>query len=291
MPAKGHVGASFSVGPNGEIAYTTGSSPSNRLMIRKDKVATELASSGYFEGVSLSRDGSKLVFASGPNHDTRLSLRVMDLKTKKTVIIPEQTDTNQLSPSWSPIKDEIVYRGAKQPELGSSKTGTWKKFEIWVTDVTGNRRQLTNERFQKMSPPRWSADGSKLVFSFLDSQATAKVRVIDSQSGKKIFEALLMDNDNHPFFLNDEVAMVSDRDHPFEYGFITMKPDGIVNKLSLPLGYYMLPVQASDGSIYALEDAEKNFLFRLIAFDPKTGTKNVVMERTEFDEPVKPANR
>jgi len=155
-----------------KIAYTqkSGDSPSQLWIVDKD--GSNKTRLGTSENVGMGKDwcplGLKILY-SARNSKEKPDLWVIDwYGTNQTQL----TDTpyGEWNPSFSPDGKRIVYI--------SDEGG---KPEIWIRDIEGNyRTRLTDNIGIIDSIPRWSPDGSKIIFTAHNLQNTTGNSVTNS---------------------------------------------------------------------------------------------------------------
>jgi Tol biopolymer transport system component len=95
------------------------------------------------------------------------------------------------SPAWSPDGQYIAYvampdRGHLLEEGVPAIRQALMERHIWINNVSGNTqpRQLTNDAGYRDEWPLWSADGSHILFTRLDSQDRASLWLIPAEGGE-----------------------------------------------------------------------------------------------------------
>ncbi|RXA17405.1 hypothetical protein EQO05_12205 [Methanosarcina sp. MSH10X1] len=181
-----------------KIVYTqkSGDSPSQLWIVDRDGSSKHRL--GNSENIGMGKDWCPLglkVLYSAKNSKEKPDLWVIDwYGTNQTQL----TDTpyGEWNPSFSPDGKRIVYV--------SDEGG---KPEIWLRDIEGNyRTRLTNSAGMIDSIPRWSPDGSKIVFAAHSRQNISGNSTMDS-----LTSALSGDSDNSiisysPAVTNDSTA-------------------------------------------------------------------------------------
>ena len=121
---------------------------------RVDRFADELPNVRSIEETAISTDGARVAYIVNG------TLHVESLATDKGKSISPSGDLETRDLAWSPDGKRLAYV-ANKPHSQAS--------QVWVADVTnGKPKQITNVTGY-VSTPRWSADGSKLAFLFIEN--------------------------------------------------------------------------------------------------------------------------
>ncbi|GBF33659.1 hypothetical signaling protein [Desulfocucumis palustris] len=125
---------------------------------------------GYPEWVSWSPDGSNLLVVKGTGREIwqNKSLVVCDVKTGKSVDLPQKPGAVSLDPEWSPDGKYIAYVQAveqKEGISGAEGVASWEQTRtLWVADSNGKNARRINEAGAGISRPLWSQNGSHIIY-------------------------------------------------------------------------------------------------------------------------------
>jgi hypothetical protein len=169
---------------------------------------------------SLSSNGSSIVYAK--MHRARHGGIVWDLK-----VADVQRGTSRwitwgrraTHPDWSPTEDRIVYAGIDGPTTN-----------LYTSDPDGvNVRQLTDHTFDvQVLSPRFSPDGSRLVFSRFERGRGVDLAVLDLASGRTRYVTENPSHDFRPLWSLDgtRIFFTSDRSRDEVPNLFTLPADG-----------------------------------------------------------------
>ncbi len=122
------------------------------------------------EWLTWSPDGSKLLAVKGTGREIWLnkSLVVCDVKTGKSIDLPQEPGTVSLDPDWSPDGKYITYVQAAEPEediSGAEGVASWEQTRtLWVADADGKNARQIKEAGTGIKRPLWSRDGAHIVY-------------------------------------------------------------------------------------------------------------------------------
>ncbi len=284
-----HESASFTISADTKtIVWTSGESGQNRLLIRKaDGTTKTLASGAYFEHPALSPDGHTVIVSVGNNYRSKLDLVQFDVESGTRTELLKELDASKYSTDFSPDGHWVALNVGARPKSHSMGGVQWTDFDLYVMDVaTRKARRLTETKFTKIFGPRWSPDGTSLIFSFIDYDGVSWLRELKLSDGSTIEETQLKNNESMPVYWGKQVVIVSDRDNFGRYRIAVVNPsNGTVTPITHEDGFYADPQVAKD-KIYVLEDVTHAMRFRISEIDPKTGASQEILPESAFD-PVK----
>jgi Tol biopolymer transport system component len=162
FPITDHLGSSrssafFSVSESGGIAYITGASSGARQLAwldRTGKLLSSVGPSGESDGVSLSRDGSRLAFTNSERAGTNTNLWLFDLARgiPSPFTFHEALDTDAV---WSPDSSKVAFSSNRDGPYG-----------LYVKEANGSaseQRLHKSEFVERVTD--WSADGRFLMYT------------------------------------------------------------------------------------------------------------------------------
>lgn len=280
-----HDGASFAVSADGKVvAWTTGSGSNNILRVQREGKISDVAKGTYHEGPTFSPDARTVVVAIGPNFRSRLEIVEFDIASGKKSVLISADDRSNSMPSLSPDGKKLAFIRAAKPRSQSMGGVQWQDFDLYVANADGtDASAITTSKFVRATTPRWSPDGSRIVFSALDREGLWQILEFDSESKKPLRKITGKNNESMPVFVGDRMAIVSDRESPGKYTVGYLDSGGKLEPLLQAPGYY-LDLQAASDTIYALEDVTHKMRFRISAIDAKTGAIREVVPEASFDE-------
>ncbi|MPZ49585.1 MAG: hypothetical protein GEU75_09860 [Dehalococcoidia bacterium] len=140
------------------------------------------------EFIDLSPDGTKLAIAEGTIRYTwtRKRIAVADLSSGSLTYLTDE-QTAALSPVWSPDGKQIAHLAG--PDIGDVPGGNPAKDgmaqrRIWIMEADGSgNRPLTTAEAYREEAPRWSPDGSTILFVRLDSEDQASLWMVPADGG------------------------------------------------------------------------------------------------------------
>lgn len=138
------------------IAYSSAVPGEAHICIQGRRVLCLPRQSGWDRDPQWSPDGARLAFLT---HEGELYLYVAS-----TGALNEYAAFNVAVSDyrWSPDSSEIAYAGSTRDTYASS---------LYILDIQGVRHRKVSERIQGASTPRWSPDGTHLLFSgFVDNE-------------------------------------------------------------------------------------------------------------------------
>lgn len=129
---------------------------------------------GTSENIGVGKDwcplGLRIIYSAKDLKDT-CDLWVIDFYGTNQAQLTN-TSYNEWNPSFSPDGKWIAY---VSDEGGSP--------DIWIKDIEGNyRAKLTNNTGSPYSVPKWSPDGSKIVFAGYDRRNSSTINITDTDT-------------------------------------------------------------------------------------------------------------
>src|SRR4029077_10375181 len=137
----------------------------------------------FDDQAALSPDGNSLAFVS--TRDTGVTdIYVLDMKTRQTRNLTNSPG-GDYRPSWSPDGRRIAFSSDRGTKLQRSK-GNWEQVQaasVYVVGADGgDLRRLSSGDGQFAGSPKWSPDGSRVVFYELAVADTFRVRGLGAQA-------------------------------------------------------------------------------------------------------------
>jgi Tol biopolymer transport system component len=136
----------------------------------------------YDDQAALSPDGNSLAFVSTRDTGTT-DIYVMDMKTRKVRNLTNSPG-GDFRPSWSPNGQMIAFSSDRGTKIQRSK-GTWEhvhQASVYVMGADGRNPHKISADGQFAGSPKWSADGSRLVFYELAVGDTFRARGLPEQA-------------------------------------------------------------------------------------------------------------
>ena len=132
---------------------------------------------------ALSPDGSSLAFVS--TRDTgSTDIYLLDLKTRRTRNLTNSPG-GDYRPSWSPDGRRIAFSSDRETPLARSR-GNWEQVQaasVYVMGVDGrDLRKLPAAEGQFAGSPKWSTDGTRVVFYEIPVADTFRARGLGAQA-------------------------------------------------------------------------------------------------------------
>ena len=131
---------------------------------------------------ALSPDGSSLAFVSTRDGGST-DIYILDMKTRQTRNLT-RSPGGDYRPSWSPDGKRIAFSSDRGTTLQRSK-GNWEQIQetsVYVVGADGlNLRKVSAGGGQFAGSPKWSPDGSRLVFYELAAADTFRARGVGAQ--------------------------------------------------------------------------------------------------------------
>ena len=156
----------------------------------------------FDDQAALSPDGNSLAFVSSRNKGTT-DIHILDLKTRSVRNLTNAPG-GDFRPSWSPDGKRLAFSSDRGTPLRRS-AGTWEHVHaasVYVIDADGRGLRKVSSDGQLAGSPKWSPDGTRLVFyelavadTFtargLPGQASVQSRIvsIDLSSGARVEHA------------------------------------------------------------------------------------------------------
>lgn len=250
------------ISPDGsKVAYYSDSHDFTKIFI-SDLTGTVLMKigqygyGGYFEsfqpfrsGMCWSPSGDRLAFIT-KNHGVN-EIRIIDIAQKKLVHTSVPALAGISSPDWAPNGKMLVFCGLKEHRL-----------DVYLYEIeTQSLIQLT-DNIQEESDPRFSKDGSSIVFTAIDTMGSADRTVSHLSPKSNLF---LIDiaskrvrqltdtqwNEKHPCFSPDgnSLIFVSDRNGIDNIYSISLENPENVHALTDIIGGCSYPDWASENNI------------------------------------------
>ena len=174
-----------------EVVFTSersGSADIFRARVDGTMVEQLTNSPAFDDQAALSPDNRSLAFVSSRG-DGSTDIYIMDLQSRR---IRNLTDApgGDFRPSWSPDGEKIAFsseRGTGFPHQDfPAPAGKWEHTQaasIYLinTDGTGLRK-ITTDLSMTVGSPKWSSDGSKVVFYEMPVRDTFLARVVGGQA-------------------------------------------------------------------------------------------------------------
>ena len=182
--------ASFSHDGQWVVFTSERSGSADIFRARVDGTAMErlTASSAFDDQAALSVDNCSLAFVSSRG-DSSADIYIMDLESRKTRNLTNAAG-GDFRPSWSPDGEMIAFssdRGTGFPHQDfPAPAGRWEHVQaasvyLINTDGTGLRK-LTTDLEMTAGSPKWSSDGSKIVFYEMPVRDTFQARFGSGQT-------------------------------------------------------------------------------------------------------------
>ncbi len=182
------------ISPNGAmIAYYSDAKDYTKIFItdRKKKIRLKISQQGFgdqFESFQPFRSGmcwgpesDQLAFVA--KNDGKNELRVVNIKTKKHAATYKPKLASITSPDWSPDGNSFVFVGLKNHQT-----------DVYQYTLNDNKLiQLTND-IQSESNPRFSPDGSLVIFAKKDTCGIAQRKNFSQHPKSNLFLIDLNDN-------------------------------------------------------------------------------------------------
>src|ERR1700676_5314680 len=135
------------------------------------------ASFAFDDQAALSPDGNSLAFVS--TRDTgSTDIYILDMKTRQTRNLTHSPG-GDYRPSWSPDGRTIAFSSDRGTKLERSK-GNWEQIQeasVYVVGADGrDLRKLSSGEGRFAGSPKWSPDGTRVVFYELAAGDTFRVR-------------------------------------------------------------------------------------------------------------------
>ena len=109
------------------------------------------------------------------------------------------SDFNHKFPNYSPTTNQIVYV--------SNESGN---YELWIADPDGNNRQQLTQLEMTVRYPRWSHDGSKVVFlAPIAEEVGDKLYIVDVKTKQLSVLKTKYRNHNQPSWSKDDKKVIS----------------------------------------------------------------------------------
>ncbi len=224
VESRSYVNLKPRISPDGTmVAYYSDNKDYTKIFIAdtKGKVIKRIGQygyGGYFEsfqpfrsGMCWSPESKRIAFVT--KNKGRNELRIIDIDKKEHVITIVPSLASITSPDWSPDGKHIVFSGLKQHTS-----------DIYMVNVKTRRVTRLTKDIRYESTPRFSRDGSSIVFSATDTCGIADRNRFHERPASDLF---LLDlktreitqltatpwNERHPCFSPDgnSIAFVSDR--------------------------------------------------------------------------------
>ncbi|MCS7191939.1 MAG: hypothetical protein NZ937_03010 [Armatimonadetes bacterium] len=217
----------------------------------------QLTKSSYWEGLpSFSYDGRYIVYVRKSKIESKgsqICVIKADGSSFKQVTQYRFMDT---FPSFSPDGSKIVFVRAHWYRPYSMGGYRWDDFDVYVVSADGsNERRLTKEGFYAISPPRFSPDGQKIVFSAetdqIDHHEIFLLEKLNSQKEEFVLKRLTSSAcyNAEPAFSWDGrlIVFISDRTCRYNYEIWVMDRKGKFLRQITNLNSYCLnPIFAPD---------------------------------------------
>ena len=139
-------------------------------------------SPAFDDQAALSPDGNSLAFVSSRDSGVT-DIYVLDLKTRQTRNLTSSPG-GDYRPSWSPDGRRITFTSDRGTRLQRSK-GNWEQIQetsVYVVGADGrDLRKLSSGEGRFAGSPKWSPDGTRVVFYELAAADTFKARQLPLQ--------------------------------------------------------------------------------------------------------------
>jgi Tol biopolymer transport system component len=135
----------------------------------------------YDDQAALSPDGGSLAFVS-TRESGSTDIYVMDLKTRKVRNLTRSAG-GDFRPSWSPDGQTIAFSSDRGTKLQRAK-GRWEHVQaasVYVVRADGRDLRKLSSEGQLAGSPKWSPDGTRLVFYELAVADTFRARGLADQ--------------------------------------------------------------------------------------------------------------
>lgn len=151
--------------------YTMNTDGSNQQKLTKDDMKDPYP-------YSVSPDGKKIAYISDRTGNS--DLWVMDLNTKNTIQVTDTESGDEGSPTWSSDSQSIAFHS-------NSGGGFYKILQVSypLNDKGKNTfKTLINESDINALHPTFSPNGSKLLYSLVDSSNNSDLHIYDYETGR-----------------------------------------------------------------------------------------------------------
>jgi Tol biopolymer transport system component len=137
----------------------------------------------FDDQAALSPDGSSLAFVSTRSAGST-DIYILDLNSRRVRNLTN-TPGGDFRPGWSPDGKRLAFSSDRGTPLRRS-AGTWEHVHaasVYVIDADGRGLQKVSSDGQLAGSPKWSLDGTRLVFYELAVADTFTARGLPAQSG------------------------------------------------------------------------------------------------------------
>jgi Tol biopolymer transport system component len=178
-----------------------------------DGGSVQQITSGMLAGVGFEYqpDGALIAITDGSDRETWTNKRVAVFDPAHGAVASLTSETEAaLWPAWSPDGTRIAYSsapGARDIGGGEAARQAMAQRRIWLMEADGSgKRQVTSDGAYRDERPRWSADGSQIVFARIDAEDRASLWVVASAGGD-------------PRQIVDDLSPNPDAGVPFWFGY------------------------------------------------------------------------
>ena len=200
-----------------------------------DAIYTEITGEkGYFD--------SRVVFVdeTGPKDNRVKRLAIMDQDGANVRYLTKGQDL-VLTPRFSPSKQQITYMSFGEGEP-----------RVYLLDLASGRRRLMGNFSNMTFSPRFSPDGSKVVFSIAEEAGNADIVRMDLASGAAQRLTQTPAIDTAPSYSPDGKRIVFESDRGGRQQLYVMRADGGgQTRISFGPGSYSTPVWSPRGDLIA----------------------------------------